>query len=206
MKAGQNNKYDIIETSGLVQICRIFVLNQPYFYYSLQHTEIAESAKELRALKPKRIKENRNILANIEDSNWDSEFTCHLCSDKIPNVQLAFEHMIQKHSNNSKKPKHFANDKSDQIEVNCIECDNGPFKGKIQFKIHLWRHLNSYEPPRRGRKKGAYPAWYERKIWTCKSCPVEESLIEGIEALIEHRKLRHDEKELFRYEFIHILS
>ena len=81
-------------------------------FYSLQHTEIAESAKELRALKPKRIKENRNILANIEDSNWDSEFTCHLCSDKIPNVQLAFEHMIQKHSaNNSKKPKLFANDK-----------------------------------------------------------------------------------------------
>ena len=107
-------------------------------------------------------------MANIEDSNWDSEFTCHLCSDKIPNVQLAYDHMIQKHSNTSKKHKLFANDKdkADQIEVNCIECDNGPFKGKVQFKIHLWRHLNSYEPPRRGRKKGAYPAWYERKIWT----------------------------------------
>ena len=175
------------------------------YFYSLQHTEIAESAKELRALKPKRVKENRNILANIENSNWDSEFTCRICSDKIPDVQLAFEHMVQRHSN-SKKPKIFDNDKADQIEVNCIECDNGPFKGPIQFKIHLWRHLNSYEPPRRGRKKGAYPAWYERKIWTCKSCPVEESLIEGIEALIKHRKLRHDEKELFRYEFIQILS
>ena len=67
-------------------------------------------------------------------------------------------------------------------------------------------YRNSYEPPKRGRKKGAYPTWYERKIWTCKSCPVEESLIEGIEALIEHRKLHHDEKELFRYDSISFLG
>ena len=146
------------------------------------------------------MKENRNILAKIQTTNWDSTFTCHLCSDQIDNIQSAYDHMIQIHPFLKKNNDIIDNnDINDETKIICIECGNGPFKGKLQFKIHLWRHRNSYEPPKRGRKKGAYPTWYERKIWTCKFCPVEESLIEGIEALIEHRQLRHQNiKELFR--------
>ena len=64
----------------------------------------------------------------------------------------------------------------DPDRVQCIQCPS-QFQGEDQFKIHLWRHFNAYEPPKRGRKKGSTTFWYERKIWTCKDCPVQDSLI-----------------------------
>ena len=116
------------------------------YFFRLQFTDIGESAKERRALKSKRIKENRNILSKIENTNWDSIFTCRQCSEKIDTTQAAFEHMVQNHplprNKNSKKSNIKADFKTecDESNVNCIECDTGPLKGRIQFKIHLWRH------------------------------------------------------------------
>ena len=80
--------------------------------------------------------------------------------------------------------------------VSCIICGK-IFKGPIQLKIHLWRHQNIYDPPKRGRKKGdTTSAWYEKKIWSCKHCTGEFALLEGLEKLIEHRKEIHKEVSL----------
>ena len=56
-----------------------------------------EFAKELKSLRPKRLRENRNILNKIEETSWDVGFTCFQCSEEVESVLDAYEHMRQIH-------------------------------------------------------------------------------------------------------------
>lgn len=76
------------------------------------------------------------------------------------------------------------------VMLRCIECPL-TFKGPIRLKIHMWRHFNKYEAPKRGRKRGYHSSWAELQVWTCKRCPVEQALHDGISAFVSHMKLVH---------------
>ena len=148
------------------------------FQDDLQYTEKATNGKQVRKLRPQRIKENKNILDKIQTSAWGSQvnLSCQSCQDPFEDVQAAYEHALNIHSEDTS----LSNPK-----VQCIQCPK-ELQGFLQFQIHLWRHFHTYEPPKRGRKKGSSGFWYERKIWTCKDCPVQDSLLEGLQAYIDH--------------------
>ena len=151
------------------------------FQDDLQYTEKATKERQIRKLKPARLKENKNILNQIQSSSWGSQvnLSCQVCEEPIEAVQKAYEHMQNTHSSENSLTK-----------VQCIQCPQ-EVQGYLQFQIHLWRHFHVYEPPKRGRKKGSSGFWYERKIWTCRDCPVQDSLLEGLQAYIDHLELVH---------------
>ena len=105
------------------------------FQDDLQYTEKATNGKQVRKLRPQRIKENKNILDKIQTSAWGSQvnLSCQSCQDPFEDVQAAYEHALNIHSEDTS----LSNPK-----VQCIQCPK-ELQGFLQFQIHLWRHFHS---------------------------------------------------------------
>ena len=163
-------------------------------FYFEDDLQSLPDGKDSNVIKNMIIKENKGLLQKINDSQWDSDFTCSECSVSVPSLKAAFDHMLMAHPI-VKTLGDGNEDLPSEIDlVACIEC-GAPFKGWVQFQIHLWRHHNNYEVPKRGgRKKRGF--WHNRRVWPCVLCP-GTFFGEGLGNLLAHRKRIHEDLPLF---------